>query len=201
MKILISLIMVLLAMPVSLAAADLEQFTRECDSCHGPQGVSTQGDIPTIAGKSEALMEKALKQFQFMDRPCKRTAYRHGDTGRPQTSMCNIAGKLGSEDVTSLSRYYAGLEFVPAKQEFEQEKAINGASLHSLYCDSCHPRGGSEAGYASRLAGQWGPYLKRTIGQIKGGELIVPHMMERKLNEFDEEEIDALLNFWASQQD
>jgi sulfide dehydrogenase cytochrome subunit len=201
LKILFLLLTTSIILPVSLAAAELAQLTQQCDSCHGSEGVSTEDDIPIIAGKSGGLMKKALEQFQVMDRPCKRTAYRHGETDRSQTSMCNVAGQLDSEDINLLSQYYAGLAFLPATQEFDEAKAINGASLHSLYCESCHPSIGGEPGYASRLAGQWRPYLERTIGQIRTGELLVPHMMERKLTGFSEPEIEDLLNFWASRQD
>ena len=96
--------------------------------------------------------------------------------------------------------FYAALPFVPARQDFDADLAVEGAALHSLYCESCHPKGGSEAGYADRLAGQWTPYLRRTIGQISQSELAAPHMMERKLGDFSEKEIESLLNFWASQQ-
>jgi cytochrome c553 len=70
-----------------------------------------------------------------------------------------------------------------------------------MYCASCHPDGGSASGFAGRLAGQWTHYLAGAIEQIKRSEVIVPHIMERKLADFSAEEIDALLNFWASQQE
>jgi sulfide dehydrogenase cytochrome subunit len=190
-----------LAWAARAGAADPETLAHDCDGCHGPGGVSTRSDIPSIAGRSQALLEKSLRQFRVMDRPCQRTAYWHGDTSRSETTMCNLARRLGDDEITALSQYYAAREYTPIRQPFDADEAVRGANLHNLYCESCHPAGGSEAGYAPRLAGQWMPYLKHTIVQIRSGELIVPHVMERKLTEFSEDEIDQLLNFWASQQD
>jgi cytochrome c553 len=56
------------------------------------------------------------------------------------------------------------------------------------------------AGRGPRLAGQWKPYLKSTLKFVPTGEHLVPPMMERKLSEFTQEEINQLLDFYASQQ-
>jgi len=61
--------------------------------------------------------------------------------------------------------------------------------------------GGKTAGRAPRLAGQWVPYLKSTLKYIPTGEHLVPPMMERKITDFSAEEINALMNYYASQQD
>ncbi len=189
-----------LALASLAPASELGALVADCDACHGPNGVSVHGDVPIIGGKEHVLLERALRQFRDMTRPCKRSAYRHGNTSRPHTSMCRITQDLADGQIESVSEHYATLPFVPARQEFDADLAVEGAALHSLYCESCHPKGGSEAGYADRLAGQWTPYLRRTIGQISESELAAPHMMERKLGDFSEREIESLLNFWASQQ-
>ena len=194
------LVALCLAMPARADIESLERLIADCDDCHGPQGVSANSDMPSIAGKEHMLLKKALEQFRAMDRPCARSAFRHGDTSRPHTDMCRVTEHLSDEQIKGLSEHYAARAFVPARQEFDAALAVEGAALHSLYCESCHPNGGSEAGYAGRLAGQWTPYLRRTIRQIINSELIVPHMMERKLADFSAAEIEALLNFWASQQ-
>jgi len=52
-----------------------------------------------------------------------------------------------------------------------------------------------------RTAGQWVVYMRSTLKYVPTGEHQVPPMMERGLGKFSTEEIDALMNFYASQQD
>lgn len=181
--------------------ASLESVINECESCHGPGGLSVESDIPIIAGQSQVLIEKAHEHFKDLQRPCTQTSYRSGQPDESLTSMCEVSLELDSNTIEALARHYAALKFRPATQPFDANKAVVGAGLHQMYCESCHPNGGSDAGFAGRLSGQWTPYLVRTISQIKRAEVLVPHVMERKLNQFSEEETDALLNFWASQQE
>jgi sulfide dehydrogenase cytochrome subunit len=192
--------MILLTLPGFLAADELTLLVQECETCHGVQGASTHSDIPVIGGQSVTLIEKALKQFRNFDRPCKRTAPRSGDAMNSKTNMCDIADKLDDATTKAISEHFASMDFVPALQDFDQSLAVEGANLHQLYCVTCHLEGGSKPGFGGRLAGQWKPYLKRSIGQIRSGEWIVPKLMERKMTEFTEGEIDALLDYYASQQ-
>jgi sulfide dehydrogenase cytochrome subunit len=194
-------LLLILSFPARGNDTDLASVIGECESCHGPGGASTDSDVPIIGGQSQSLIEKAHEQFRDRERPCTRTQYRHGDTDRPPTSMCEVAGKLDAAGIEKVASHFAALEFIPARQPFDENLAVAGAALHQLYCDSCHPKGGSEPGFAGRLAGQWTPYLARTIEQIKRAEVLVPHIMERKVNEFSDGDIEALLNFWASQQE
>ena len=187
--------------PAGAAEEELQALIEECESCHGPAGVSTDSDVPIIAGQSEPLIEKAHEHFKDWARPCRRTAFRHGDTSRPPTTMCDVSAGLDGIEIEAIATHFAAQAFVPAAQPFDEAKAIAGAPLHEMYCASCHPDGGSASGFAGRLAGQWTPYLAGAIEQIKRSEVIVPHIMERKLADFSAEEIDALLNFWASQQE
>ena len=196
-----ALLAILVSVSSPVLADELEALVADCDGCHGANGASTEGDIPVIGGQSGVSIEKALRQFQNWGRPCKRSSYRHGDTSRPAKNMCEISEALSIENIKSLAQFYDRQDFAPAVQEFDEAKALAGANLYTLYCITCHPRDGSEPGYAGRLAGQWKPYLKRTFGQISSGEWPVPKIMARKMSSFSKEETEALLNYFASQQD
>ena len=195
------LILLLIFMSGSVLATEPAVLAGDCDGCHGPLGASVDSDVPVIGGQSAASIEKALLQFQNWDRPCRKSAYRHGDTSRKAVNMCQISEGLSMGDINTLAIHYSNQPFVSARQEFNEAKAMQGANLHALYCITCHPKGGSEAGYAGRLAGQWKPYLKASIRNISSGEWLVPKIMARKMSSFSEHEIDALLDFFASQQD
>jgi len=157
--------------------------------------------MPTIGGQSPDYIDDTLHSFQVWSRPCVKSLYRSGDTSRPKTDMCKITSGLSDEDITALSNHYGGLPFVPARQEFDASQVAAGAALHEQSCESCHEQGGSVAGRGPRLAGQWLPYMRSTLKYVPTGEHQVPPMMERGLGKFSSEEIDALMNYYASQQD
>lgn len=197
----ISMLALFLGVTGTSTASDLGELTAQCDSCHGPQGASTHSDMPIIGGQGEKYIADTLESFQDWGRPCIKSTYRYGDTSRPKTDMCKISGGLSAEDMTALSMHYRALPFVPAKQEFDATLAAAGATLHEERCESCHSQGGQVAGTGPRLAGQWVPYLKSALKFVPTGEHMVPGSMERKLASLTDEELDALLNFYASQQD
>jgi len=182
-------------------SAGVPAAAADCDDCHGPGGVSPYSDIPSIGGQSQKYLIDSLGAFKQRERPCAKSEYRSGETSRPATTMCEIAAGLSREDVDQLADYYGEMEFVAAKQAFDPALAKTGADLHAQNCQSCHPKGGRIPARGPILAGQWMPYLRVAIGQSKGGEHLVPPYMERLLSDFSEAEIDALLNFYASEQD
>ena len=197
----IHLLWLMLALPWTVFAAEPGELAEACDSCHGPQGVSSENDVPTIAGQPSSYINTNLKSYQVRGRPCVKSAYRHGDTAKPETTMCKISKGLSDEEIETLSKYYEAQKFVPAQQDFDPAKASVGGDLHEIHCETCHKMGGSIAGRGPRLAGQWAAYLRQAIKHSSTGEHLVPGVMEKRLNDFTAEEIDALVNFYASQQD
>jgi len=196
----ISLLALVLGVTGTALASDIGELTVQCDNCHGSQGASSNGDVPTIGGQSREYISSTMKSFQIWGRPCIKSLYRHGDTSRPKTDMCKIAEGLSNEDIEALSNHYGELPFIPATQEFDASRAVTGAALHEQHCERCHEQGGINEGRGPRLAGQWLPYLKATLKYVPTGEHQVPPMMERGLGKFSNEEIDSLLNYYASQQ-
>jgi len=196
----ICLIVMALSSPLSAAGADLDTLIAECDSCHGLRGASTDSDVPIIGGQPSKYIADSLALYQDWGRPCIKTAYRHGDTSRPVTTMCKISADIGFDEMEALGQYYADQEFVAAKQEFDQARALTGAILHEKHCFSCHLESGQVAGRGPILAGQWASYLKTAVSQALSGEHLVPPLMEKQFVNFGTEEIDALVNFYASQQ-
>ena len=185
----------------SAAAADLEALKAECSACHGPLGVSAHADVPIIAGQKPKFIAKTLRGFQMWDRPCVKNVYRSGPKEGTKTDMCKIAGGLSDEDINALAAWYGEQEFVPARQPFDPALAAAGEALHAEHCETCHEQGGLTADRGPRLAGQWTDYLASTVKFVPTGEHMVPPMMERAVADFSKQEIEQLLNFYASQQD
>lgn len=194
------LLVLIITMPIHGFTADTESLAEGCAACHGLNGVSSHSDVPIIAGQPAAYISGTLKSFQEWGRPCAKSAYRHGDTSGPVTTMCKVSQGLAPDEIEALSHYYEAQKFVPAPQNFDSAKAEIGGDLHEIHCESCHTMGGTIAGRGPRLAGQWVPYLRLAFAQASTGEHLVPPVMEKRVTDFNAEEIDALLNFYASQQ-
>lgn len=190
-----------LAFPLP-ASADVADVARECDQCHGDGGVSTESDVPTIAGMSAFVLEDYLLTYQDQGRPCHETEYRSGDTERPATNMCEIAAELSEDDVAAIAAHYAAKEFVPAKQPFDAAKAAVGANIHKRDCEKCHTENGSNPDDdAGLMAGQWMPYLQQVFEDYSSGEReMVEKKMQEKFDSLSDEEKEALIHFYGSLQ-
>ena len=198
----VQFIVLLLALGLSAvpAAGQTDELVALCEDCHGIDGVSVHSDVPTIAGQSASFLSKSLKTFQIWGRPCIKSSFRHGDTSRPKTDMCQIAEGLTGEEIKALGEHFSARTFVPTAQPFEAELVARGAGLHQEHCETCHEQGGTVSGRGPRLAGQWVPYLKIALKFVPTGEHLVPPAMESVIAGLSEQDIDALMNYFASQQ-
>jgi len=186
----------------SLVIANTPDFIRECMDCHGEKGVSLESDMPSIAGISVTFMEETFAVYEYDLRNSVDSKYRLGDTSRPATSMKKIGEKLSEAQITEAAAYFAALPFVAAKQSFDPGKAKIGEKIHLSKCEKCHANGGSSASEdAAILAGQWTPYLRDAAKHILNKTRDVDMQMSKKVDKLSDEEWDALLNYYASQQD
>lgn len=188
----------LAAAPASFAE-NLQTVIENCNDCHGAGGVSEWRDMPSIAGLSEFYHADQLYVFRDEDRPCSTSKYRRGDTSRAAISMCEVAADLGDEIIDAIGAHYAGLPFVAAEQDFDAALAAAGKSIHDRDCGVCHGDGGSNAeDDAGILAGQWMGYLESTFAEYRGNEREQPGTMKKKLDALSDDDVKALLHYYAS---
>lgn len=194
----------LLCMLSACAAAGAQELTdvlSNCEGCHGENGVSQWDDMPTIAGIDAFTHSEALYVYRDQERPCSDSKYRRGDTSRAATNMCAVTADLTDEQIEAIAAHYSELEFVPAKQAFDAALAEAGAAIHKSECDRCHTEGGSNVeDEASILAGQWMGYLKQSFAQYASGERPQPKQMQEKMDPLSDDDINALIHYYASQQ-
>lgn len=184
------------------ALADVSDIARDCNQCHGTDGVSREIDVPTISGMSAFVLEDYLLTYQDGARPCHESKYRSGDVDRPATSMCEIADQLTEDEITAVAEFYSGRPFVPAQQEFDAEKAAAGTSIHRRDCEKCHTdNAGNAEDDAGIMAGQWMPYLRQVFEDYSSGEReMVEEKMRDKFEGLSDEDKDKLINFYGSLQ-
>lgn len=190
-----------LAVISTATAADLEATIEACNGCHGDNGVSQWDDMPTIAGIDAFVGSEALYVYQDEARPCAMSDFRQGDTSRPATTMCAVAADLDDDTIEALAEHYAGLPFVPAKQDFDAARAAAGEAIHDDKCSRCHSDGGSNPDdEASILAGQWMGYLRTTFAEYASGEREQMDKMKTVMDALSAEDTEALIHYYASQQ-
>lgn len=184
------------------ATANVMDEIERCNSCHGENGVSTESDVPTVAGISAFIIEEYLFMYRDDARPCPKSKFRFGDTEQPETDMCTISKELSEDVIPELAEYYSSKKFVAATQEFDAERAAVGAKIHRRDCEKCHADGGSYADDdAGILAGRWMPYLEQALANLASGEReILDEKMRKKIDAQDAASISALLHYYASQQ-
>ena len=185
----------------AVMAGDLESVVADCNGCHGDDGVSQWTDVPTIAGVPEFVHSDALYIFRDEARPCSESQYKQGDTSKPATTMCAVTADLSDDMIDEIAAYYAGLPFVAAKQDFDAALAEAGKAVHEGNCDKCHSDGGAnpedEAGI---LAGNMMGYLEAQLADYRAGEREQPKKMEEKLSALTDDDVKALVHYYASQQ-
>lgn len=183
------------------AAADAAAMAKTCDGCHGDNGISQWTDVPTIAGIDSFVHSDALFVYRDNERPCAKSDFRQGDTSRAATTMCEVVADMSDEEIEDIADFYAGLPFQPALQEFDATLAAAGADIHKAECDRCHSDGGSNVeDEASILSGQWMGYMEQTFADYASGARPQDGSMQEKMDPLSDEDVKALIHYYASQQ-
>lgn len=181
------------------ANAISDELLQSCESCHGTDGVSTQTDIPTIAGIPEWNLSDQM--FQYLDgRPAKTVNYVLGDTSKTG-DMLSIVESLSEDQIEDLAAHYAELPFVRAQQPFDADLAAAGKVLHDKSCARCHADGGSDPfDEASILAGQKKGYLLASMMEYKNGQRDADKSMVDAIKAMSDDDIKAVVEYYASYQ-
>jgi sulfide dehydrogenase cytochrome subunit len=190
------LLMICLLMCASTTlASDFVELVQTCETCHGKDGNSTTPDVPIIAGFSNEGFLNTIDVF----REDERIALEFHRPGTPETVMNEIAKKLNDDEVEALAEYFSQRKFIAAKQTVDAEMAKRGEVIHKKMCERCHTDNGAHpVEDAAILAGQWTQYLRRQFDNILSGKRLVPRSMLRRVKKLSDEDIEALLNFYAS---
>ncbi|MFB3077051.1 MAG: cytochrome c [Lysobacterales bacterium] len=189
--------------PSAAFSSDVGTLTPVCSGCHGPDGISTNSTVPTIAGQAYTLIEDNLLAFRNNESACSATELLQGEAAALVFAMCAFVGTLDNQDIAALAEFYELQAFVPARQPFDPSRAADGARIHrQANCEHCHSQGGRNSnGMAAILAGQWTPYLERSLLRIRAGERMGPKVMNQAIGKLTDDDIEALLNYYASGQD
>jgi sulfide dehydrogenase cytochrome subunit len=190
------------AFATSALAADAASIAdQQCAMCHGKNGVSTEPQIPIIAGYSAKYLAESMRNFKKKSRTCAEVSIPAGPKKGTKSDMCKVLADIPDGDVDKLAQFFAGQKFVRAKQPFDAAKAQKGAPVYKLRCEKCHENNGSSPDEDNGiLAGQWTPYLRDQLVNFRAGKRPIDDKMKQRLDRVTRDEEELLLHFFASQQ-
>lgn len=172
------------------ALPEASMLANTCAGCHGTNGSSVGPASPTIAGISPDYFVETME------------AYKTGE--RPSTIMNRIAKGYTAEEIQLMAQYFARQPFIRQAQNYDENLARRGKSIHKKYCEKCHEDGGRSAeDDAGILAGQWSAYLRYMMEDFLSGRREMTKKMKKRVTELQkahgDEGVEQLINFYASQ--
>ena len=183
--------LVLLSMlTISVATAVEKPESKEfklCVNCHGEDGLSEKEEVPIIAGVPAIVQEDALYAYRDEARTCGENPM-----------MCKLAVKLSDEQIQEFAAYYAAQPFKPAGDPYDEALAEKGEAIHEELCVKCHGTPEEIDLEAGMLFGQKKGYLRYALSQYAAGEREQLPAMAEKTEGLSDEQIEALLNYYAS---
>jgi sulfide dehydrogenase cytochrome subunit len=169
------------------AAPTASMLADTCVGCHGTDGASAGPATPNIAGLSETYFTDTM------------LAFKSGE--RASTVMGRIAKGYPEEEIKLMAGYFAGKPRAITGQKLDPAKVVAGEKLYAKNCSKCHDEYGALADDdAGIMASQWLPYLTYTMADFKAGTTEMPKKMKKKVDKLSDAELEALLQFFASQQ-
>ena len=171
----------------SQAAPTATMLADTCAGCHGTDGASTGPATPSIAGNSEIYMVDTMMAFKSGE--------------RPSTIMGRIAKGYSEEEFKLMGSVFAKQPIAKNSQQLDAAKVAAGEKLFGKNCEKCHDKKGGLADDDSGiLASQWLPYLQYSMADFKAGSREMAKKMKKKVDKLSDDELEALLQFFASQQ-
>jgi sulfide dehydrogenase cytochrome subunit len=169
----------------SAAGPNAAMLSNACAGCHGTHGGSAGMSMPSLAGQSKTAIVDAMKKFKSGERPA--------------TVMGRLAKGYSDAEIDLMGDFFSSQNVHFTNQTVDAAKAAKGASLQEANCSRCHLEDGKEGKDDTPvMASQWLPYLHIQMDLYQSGKRKMPEKMAEKVKQLSKEDLDALLNFYAS---
>lgn len=183
-------IMLLALLPLTVhAAADAQAGkvkAQACLACHGANGMSNAGSIPSLAAQQPLYILYQLIQYR--------------EQRRIAAPMNAIAATLSDGDMRDLAAYYGGLPASAAATGLDPAKIELGRLVSQRsHCQSCHMPDLRGQKHVPRLSGQHPEFLtQQLLGLRDGSRHDIDGSMASAAQGLTDAEIEALAQFSAA---
>lgn len=159
MQRLITVPLAMIALFASMAAAqDAEAGARKaaevCAACHGPDGNSTLGRYPSLAGQTARYIYLQLKDFK--------------EGRRTDSLMTPVAKTLTRDDMFNVAEYFSAQQLRPADFAADPDRVAKGqVKAAETLCTMCHGGGFLGQNEIPRVAGQQHDYVVKQLQDFR----------------------------------
>ncbi len=161
-----------------------------CVGCHGKDGRGGDATTPIVAGLPDFILEDALFAYAEGDRECGNNAMK-----------CMMVAKLSEDQLIDGAAHFAAMPYASAGEDFDAALAEAGKAVHDKQCAMCHGADGPDDAAESPLHGQRKEYLRYALKQYATGARPQPPAKEKRISALTDDDIEALLNYYASYRD
>jgi cytochrome c553 len=177
------------ALPYSTFAADIAagmQKAQVCVACHGPDGVSANPAMPSLAAQPAQFIATQLLMF------------REGKRKDPQ--MSPFAANLSNADLNNLAAYFAAQKLTLPAAPAGAANTESGVRIATQFnCVQCHGAALMGQQHIPRLAGQQRDYLKMQLRGFKAQTRFdMDGQMTSAAQPLSDADIDTLANYLAA---
>ena len=136
------------------AAAGAKKAAEVCAACHGPDGNSSQGTYPSLAGQTARYIYLQLKDFN--------------EGRRTDSQMTPVAKTLSKDDMFNVAAYFSGQQLRPLDFQADPAKVAKGsAKADETLCTMCHGTGFMGQNEIPRVAGQQHDYIVKQLTDFR----------------------------------
>lgn len=176
------------ALPCAAVAADATagmQKAQVCVGCHGPDGVSANPAVPSLAGQPAQFVATQLVMFR--------------EGRRKDAQMSPFAANLTNTDLNNIAAYFAAQKLTSAAAPADAASTEAGVRLAQQFnCVQCHGASLMGQQHIPRLAGQQREYLKTQLRGFKAQTRFdMDGQMSSAAQPLSDADIDTLANYLA----
>lgn len=168
-------------------AGDIDGLARTCNNCHGVNGVTAGGSMPSIGGQSETYLKHVMMEWKSGERSA--------------ATMNRVVKGLSDDEIAALAKYFAAKPWKPQAVKMSPEVAKNGKDVTEK-CEACHGATGSEpdGDDTPKLHGQSASFMHLEMEKYRSEGFKMTHKkMIKGMSKLDDAAVATSAQFFAGQ--
>ena len=171
----------------ALADDSTEALARTCNNCHGVNGVSAGGAMPSLGGQSETYLKHIMMEWKTGERAA--------------ASMNRLIKGYSDEQIASLAKYFAAKPWVPIAQKASADVMARGKDVTDK-CETCHGATGGQPDDETipRLNGQSAMFMHLELDKYRDEAFLMTHKkMIKSARKMEEGDVGIAAKYYGNQ--
>lgn len=168
----------------SVEGAESTDIIRDCNECHGTDGLGFKPGVPHLNGQPDYLLTNMINAFREGKRPSKVKMHRD----------------IPAAEVAPLAKHYAQQKAQRPKSAASPDLVARGETVYLKRCADCHVDNGRDSDKeAPLMAAQDLNYLIEQTLAFKTGVRKFPFLMDGAYKDLSDDDLTAVAHFFAAQ--